>query len=87
MEQGFIYFLLTVLLSLLAWIGNRIHIQIDSLTDKIEAKLDEVNKTLSGIELELKEDLIEHDKRITTLEIVHKLIPEKRNSNSEAKRW
>lgn len=70
MEQGFIYFLLTVLLSLLAWIGNRIHIQIDSLTDKIEAKLDEVNKTLSGIERELKEDLIEHDKRITAIENV-----------------
>lgn len=70
MEQGFIYFLLTVLLSLLAWIGNRIHIKIDSLTDKIEAKLDEVNKTLSGIERDLKEDLIEHDKRITTLENV-----------------
>jgi hypothetical protein len=70
MEQGFIYFLLTVLLSLLAWIGNRIHIKIDSLTDKIEAKLDEVNKTLSGIERDLKEDLIEHDKRITALENV-----------------
>lgn len=76
-----------VLVSVLAWIGSRVHTKLDYLTDKIEEKFDQIHSTLRGIESDLREDLIEHDKRITTLEIVHKLIPEKRNSNSEAKRW
>lgn len=70
MEQSFIYFLLTVLLGLLAWIGNRIHVKIDSLTERLENKLDDVNRTLRGIESELRNDLLEHDKRITTLEVI-----------------
>ena len=64
MEQDFVYALLTVLLTLLAWIGNRIHTKIDFLTERLEEKLDDVNRTLGSIERDLRNDLIEHDKRI-----------------------
>ena len=71
MEQDFVYALLTVLLTLLAWIGNRIHTKIDFLTERLEEKLDDVNRTLGSIERDLRNDLIEHDKRITVLETVN----------------
>lgn len=73
MQEEFIYILFGVLITLLAWIGARVHTKIDLLTDKIEEKLDEVNDTLRGIEKDLRADLVEHDKRITTLEIVHQI--------------
>jgi len=68
MDPEFIYILFGVLIGLLAWIGDRVHSKIDHLTNKIEEKLDEVNKTLTTIERDLRKDLLEHDKRITTLE-------------------
>jgi len=68
MSEQFIYVLFGLLITLLAWIGARVHTKMDYLTEKIEEKLDEVNHTLRGIERDLRGDLIEHDKRITTLE-------------------
>ena len=62
------FVVLSVLIGLLAWIGNRIHEKIDFLTERLEEKLDDVNRTLGSIERDLRNDLVEHDKRITILE-------------------
>ena len=63
-------YLLGLLVALLAWIGQRIHVKLDTLTEKFEEKMDQVNQTLSGIERDLKNDIFEHDKRISALEFL-----------------
>ena len=67
-DSQFIYVLFGLLISLLAWIGARVHTKMDYLTEKIEEKLGEVNHTLRGIERDLRGDLNEHDRRITRIE-------------------
>jgi hypothetical protein len=69
MEITIISILLGILVTILAWIGNRIHIKIDHLTEKLDGHLNAVNNTLRGIENDLREDLVEHDRRITALEV------------------
>lgn len=67
-DAEFLYVLFGLLISLLAWIGQRVHTKLDSLGTKIEEKLGEVNKTLGSIEKDLRADLQEHEKRLTILE-------------------
>ncbi len=49
--------LFVLLVATLGWIGNRVH-----------AKLDEINNTLSSIERDLRKDLAGLDRRVSRLE-------------------
>lgn len=59
---------ITILLGVLGWIGARVHNKLDSLGEKLEAGLKEMNRTLSGIERDLRGDLNDLDRRISHLE-------------------
>jgi len=59
---------LGLLISVLAWIGARVHAKLDSLTEKMEARLSSINSTLSGIEKDLRKDLVALDRRVSHLE-------------------
>lgn len=62
-NQAFI-FVLGLLVSLLIWLGKK----VDSRLDDINASIKETNKTLVSIELDLRRDLSNIDKRVTVIE-------------------
>jgi hypothetical protein len=59
---------LSLLIVILGWIGLRVHAKLDDLTEKMDSGLKDMNKTLSGIEKDLRGELSELDRRITRME-------------------
>jgi sensor domain CHASE-containing protein len=62
---GVMFFLL---ISVLAWIGNRVHTRLDNLTATVDAKFEQIHTVLSSIERDLRGDLVDLDRRISRLE-------------------
>lgn len=61
-------FVFTVLISVLAWIGNRVHIRLDALTVTVDQKFDQLHTVLSSIERDLRGDLVDLDRRVSKVE-------------------
>lgn len=58
----------TLLVSVLAWIGNRVHTRLDALTSTVDTKFNELHTVLSSIERDLRGDLVDLDRRVSSLE-------------------
>jgi hypothetical protein len=43
-----------LLISVLAWIGNRVHTRLDNLTATVDAKFEQIHTVLSSIERDLR---------------------------------
>ena len=56
------------LIGVLGWIGSRVHAKLDQLSDKMEAKLSDLNKTLGAIERDIRGELNGLDRRVTRVE-------------------
>ena len=57
-----------MLISVLAWIGNRVHSRLDNLTATVENKIDQIHEVLTKIERDMRDDLVNLDRRISKLE-------------------
>lgn len=57
-----------VLIAVLGWIGSRVHSKLDQLSDRMEARLSDLNKTLGAIEKDLRGELTRLDRRVTRVE-------------------
>lgn len=57
-----------VLITVLGWIGARVHSKLDELTKTIDSKLTAVDNKLGGIERDLRQDLAQLDRRVTRVE-------------------
>lgn len=71
--MDFLILILGGLLSILAWIGQRVHVKLDSLQETISTKLTEVNKTLTLIDRDLREDLSKIEHRVSKIETTIKI--------------
>lgn len=58
----------TMLIAVLAWIGNRVHQRLDTLTTTVDTKFEQIHAVLSSIERDLRGDLVDLDRRIARLE-------------------
>jgi len=56
------------LITVLGWIGSRVHAKLDQLSERMEAKLSELNKTLNAIERDVRGELTTLDRRVTRVE-------------------
>ncbi|CAB4132095.1 hypothetical protein UFOVP138_42 [uncultured Caudovirales phage] len=64
--------ILIVLIGVLGWIGSRVHTRLDRLSSMLDTKFDTMNSTLSGIEHDLRNELVSLDRRVTRVEIAVK---------------
>jgi sensor domain CHASE-containing protein len=62
---GVLFFLL---ISVLAWIGNRVHSRLDNLTATVDDKFERIHTVLSAIEKDMRNDLTDLDRRVSTIE-------------------
>lgn len=60
--------LFVVLITVLGWIGSRIHLRLDTLGKVLDLKLGEMSTTLITIERDLRKELSGLDRRVSTIE-------------------
>jgi len=63
--------LFSILIVVLGWIGQRVHHRLDSLTNMLADKLEQMNNKLGGIERDLRSELVTLDRRVTRVEAEH----------------
>lgn len=59
---------IAILITLLGWIGSRVHSKLDELTATVANKFEQINETLGGIERDLRHDLSRLDRRVSRIE-------------------
>lgn len=60
--------LFTILIAILAWIGNRVHTRLDGLTIMLDEKLTAMGGTLSAVEKDLRQNITALDRRVSHIE-------------------
>lgn len=59
---------MTLLIGVLAWIGNRVHTRLDKLTETVDTRFLQLHEALITIDRDLRADLSNHGERIAKLE-------------------
>lgn len=57
-----------LLITVLGWIGSRVHSRLDNLYEVLDTKLGAMDSKLGGIEHDLRDELTSLDRRITRIE-------------------
>ena len=63
-----VLWLIGTLTTVLAWIGSRVHVKLDSLQEMLNTKLSAVSETLSKIDKDLRQDLSGIEARVSRIE-------------------
>lgn len=65
---GVLGIVFTLLIAVLAWIGNRVHTKLDDLTKTVDMRFMQLHESLGNIDRDLRADLSNHGERIAKLE-------------------
>lgn len=65
---GMVAFFFGLLVVVLGWIGSRVHSKLDNLYEVLDTKLGETNTKLGFIERDLRQEMVNLDRRVSWME-------------------